>query len=93
MPDEERAARIATAAKMMLQECDGEPYEVRKRFGLMVPILRGHKMTMAGLKEDETGTFNQCEVCEQVVRVLVDGTTLEGRAIENDCTAAEWRRP
>jgi len=93
MPDLERASRIETATKMMLGECKGESYEIRRRFAILIPTLRGHTIKVADLEEHPFGTMGACEVCGQVVKVLREGTGIEGRAIENDCTAAEWRRP
>jgi hypothetical protein len=93
VPDAQRASRIAEATKMMLKECDGQSFEVRRRFGMLLPILRGHKMTIAGLVERPEGTIGQCEICGQVVKVPREGTSVVGNAVENDCTAAEWRQP
>jgi hypothetical protein len=92
VPDDERASRIAQATKMMLQECEGQSFEVRRRFGMLLPILRGHKMTIAGLIEKPEGTTGHCEICGQVVKVPREGTSVVGNAVENDCTAAEWRQ-
>jgi hypothetical protein len=93
MPDLARASRVADAVAMMTSEFKGQPYAVRLRFGMMIPILRGHKVTAEGMKESAAGSFNQCEVCGQVVKVPREGDGIEGRATENDCPAAEWRRP
>jgi hypothetical protein len=91
--DLERAERVAEAAKMMLDECQGEPFEVRKRFAMLVPVIRGHKFTPESFSETPTGAVGRCNVCEQLVKVMYDGKGISGLAIENDCPAAEWRRP
>lgn len=90
--DQARADRVQQAVKMMLQECDGQPYDVRLRFGMLISTLRGHKLTPESFKNQPNGTVGRCEVCEQVVKVMIDGTSVEGRAAENDCPAAEWLR-
>jgi hypothetical protein len=93
MPDPKAAARAEIAVKMMLAECEGQPYDVRRRFLVVIPVLRGHKMSAAGIRDVDYGTIGQCDICEQVVKVRVDGTSVEGRAVENDCPAAVWRQP
>ena len=87
-----RAGRVHEAVKMMLKECDGQPFDVRLRFGMLIPTLRGHKLTPASFKDGTAGTVGQCENCSQVVKVMAEGTTVEGRAVESDCPSAEWMR-
>ncbi len=78
---------------MMLTECEGEDFEVRRRFAVMILILRGHKITPTDLNEQPYGLVGQCQICDQIVRVARAGTGIQGRAVENDCPAAEWRQP
>jgi hypothetical protein len=93
MPDSTQATRIETATKMMLAECEGESYEIRRRFGILIPTLRGHKIAVTNLVDQPTGSVGQCEICGQVVKVPREGKSIEGRAVENDCPAAVWKRP
>ncbi len=93
MPDPVRANRIATATRELLKECEGQPYDVRFRFAVLIPTLRGHKVLLVNFKHDPWGSTGACENCGQAVKVTHEGTSVEGRAVENDCPAAEWRRP
>ncbi len=77
---------------MLLADCEGKPYEFRRRYAMLIPILRGHKMSMETMREMPTGAVGQCEVCDQIVKADRDGSTVTGRAVENDCPAAEWKR-
>jgi hypothetical protein len=89
----DRAALVDTAVKLILGKTDGQPYEVRKRATLIIGAARGHKFKLDDAKEDDRGFSVPCANCGQIVKALVDGTGVEGRAVENDCPTAAWRRP
>jgi len=91
--DQERAERVATAAQMALEECQGEPFEVRKRFAMLIPVIRGHKFSAESFRDTPAGATGQCDVCGQTVKVPLGGVTIIGNAVANDCPSAEWRRP
>lgn len=93
MTDVARAERVAHAVKMMQSEAEGTDFEVRHRFAVMIPTLRGHKIILANMAVTSDLITGSCETCGQSVKVKREGTNVEGRAIENDCPAAEWRRP
>jgi len=91
--DSKREAHVAKAVQTMVAECEGSDFDVRTKFAVLLPTLRGHKVLFANMTEQPWGIQGQCEVCGQVVKVRRGGTNVEGRAVENDCPAAEWKRP
>lgn len=93
MPAIDRAALVDTAVKLVLGKTDGQPYEVRKRATLIIGAARGHKFALEDAREDVVGFIVPCSNCGQIVKALKDGTGVEGRAVENDCPTASWRRP
>ena len=88
-----RAEMVETAIKIFVAQTEGQPYEVRKRATVVMGAVRGHKFNPSDMTETETGMSIPCKNCGQIVKALVEGTNVVGRAVENDCPSAPWKQP
>ena len=79
--------------QLVLGKTEGQPYEIRKQATLIVGAVRGHKFKLEDAQDKPTEFLVPCSNCGQVVKTRLEGTNVEGRAIENDCPAATWKRP
>lgn len=92
MPDPARANIIHSAVAMMAAEAEGKPFEIRKRFVVLLPTIRGHKYTKESLRETPEFIESTCDICGQLAKATVAGTNVTGRAVDTDCPAADWLR-
>jgi hypothetical protein len=92
-PPVDRAVLVAMGIQLILGKTEGQPYEVRKQATLIVGAMRGHKFKLEDAQDKGTEFFVPCSNCGQIVKATQAGTNIEGRAVENDCPAASWKRP
>jgi hypothetical protein len=88
-----RAEMVETAIKIFVAQTEGQPYIVRKQATVVMGAIRGHKFDPADMQETPEHVLIACRNCGQVVKALVNGTNVVGRAVENDCPSAPWKQP